>query len=596
MAQSIITSYFRLHNVKQFVESISETANSVYYVFVGKHQTYGSGDNAEPPALYDSVQDVYLNAYRDMVFGKRVTPSDVKSMIKRRAWASGTVYTPYRSDLPLSDEPYFVYVQEVVGGDYHVYKCLDNNGGSASTQAPVYSADLAGEEFLQTLGDSYVWKYMFSIPVSDFNKFATADYIPVIPNANVIANAVPGSIDLITVTSGGSHYDTYLSNTFVSADLRLAGNNVVYAIADNAHPDNDFYTGSYIYITAGGGQGQGRRIVDYVVVGDTKYIEIDYPFNGDDPPTAGSIYEITPGVLIIGDGSGAEARAIVGGTSNSIVSVEVLQRGRNYTYATAIPTGNTSGYSNAALLTPIMGPKGGHGSDPEYELGATSLCVSISLTNNEGNTIPTHNDFRQVGLLKDPLFNNVELTLSTPTGNFQTGETVTQDVTDATGTVVTYDGSTLLYLTNVNGVFTSGESVRSVTNANANVSLVKISGSAKGFSTFDQRYRYAYTDLYNSFAEDEPVYQTDAQLASAVVHSVDPATSTTGVLNLTHLIGTINTGNTISGTVGEGTATLLSVTQPDLVEGSGEVLYLENRTPVSRANSQTETVKIILEF
>jgi hypothetical protein len=75
MSTQLITNYFKLHNVNQFRESISETANSVYYVFAAKHTTYPSGDGSIP-SLTNSVEDTLINPYNEMIFGKRVTPTD----------------------------------------------------------------------------------------------------------------------------------------------------------------------------------------------------------------------------------------------------------------------------------------------------------------------------------------------------------------------------------------------------------------------------------------------------------------------------------------------------------------------------------------
>ena len=35
---------------------------------------------------------------------------------------------------------------------------------------------------------------------------------------------------------------------------------------------------------------------------------------------------------------------------------------------------------------------------------------------------------------------------------------------------------------------------------------------------------------------------------------------------------------------------------PDLVKGSGQVIYSENLNPVSRSNTQSETIRVILSF
>jgi hypothetical protein len=83
----------------------------------------------------------------------------------------------------------------------------------------------------------------------------------------------------------------------------------------------------------------------------------------------------------------------------------------------------------AATLQPIVSPPGGHGSDPLTELGGKRICISTKFTNSEGGTIPTQNDFRQVGIIKNPLYTNVDIILraaNTAGGNFNIGETVYQ--------------------------------------------------------------------------------------------------------------------------------------------------------------------------
>ena len=115
-------------------------------------------------------------------------------------------------------------------------------------------------------------------------KFATEEYIPVIPNANVSGNAVSGAIDVITVSTRGSNYDTYFSNTFNAIDLRIGGNTVLYGLASGASSNDNFYTDSYLYIKSGTGVGQIRKIVDYIVTdaGNTE-------FNGIQTKTAVAI-------------------------------------------------------------------------------------------------------------------------------------------------------------------------------------------------------------------------------------------------------------------------------------------------------------------
>lgn len=592
MSKQLLTNYLRLHTVNQLRESVNEAANNAYYVFVGKHQTYPSGDTTIPD-ITNTVDETLYDAYTEMVFGKRVTPSDVKTMIARNNWVSGTYYDAYRSDVDLTDKQYFVVVKEAA---YNVFKCLDNNGNSASVYAPSIHSTSADDEYYST-ADGYVWKYMYSIDTSTFAKFATVDYIPVVANTYVTGNAVAGAVDVIVVDYPGSHYQTTFANTFTVTDIAVGGDPLKYNLAAGASSSNNFYKGSFLYITSGTGYGQGKKIVDYVVIGSDKIITLEGSFTTR--PDATSTYEISPYVLITGDGSGAVARAVVNtAAANTIDHVEVITRGSGYTYVTATVTGNTGGVSNAATVRAVLGPKGGHGSNVEYELGCKTLCFSVTFANTEGSTIPVVNDYRSVGLIKDPLFKSVELTLSDISGAFTIGETINQTATGAAGVAADFNAS-LLVLTNVAGEFVAGEQVEGEdSGVTANVASFQVNGVTKGFSTFDQRHRYTYTMLnVYDFNEDEYVYQTIEEdgvtsiFGDGIVHEKDGS-----YIYLTHVTGTLNTANTIAGEDTGAIANLLFYYPPDLVVGSGEVLYVENGNKITRSESQSETVKLLLHF
>ena len=63
----------------------------------------------------------------------------------------------------------------VMTDEYNVYKCLDNNQGSVSTYKPIGTVvDPV------IMPDGYMWKYLYSIPISLRNKFLTESYMPVV--------------------------------------------------------------------------------------------------------------------------------------------------------------------------------------------------------------------------------------------------------------------------------------------------------------------------------------------------------------------------------------------------------------------------------
>jgi hypothetical protein len=106
------------------------------------------------------------------------------------------------------------------------------------------------------------------------------------------------------------------------------------------------------------------------------------------------------GVSIAGDGSGAAAVATLNTVSNTVSSITMINYGQNYTYATVAISGG--GGSNASAVA-IISPPGGHGSNPLYELGGSSVIINTQLKASEGEKLPATNDLRQIAILKDPL-------------------------------------------------------------------------------------------------------------------------------------------------------------------------------------------------
>lgn len=508
-----VTKQFNVHNAKQFVESLDETANSIYYVFAARHTPW-SNDNV-PPDPTDSVDETFYNIYENMIFGKKVNVTDIKHMINNYEWTSGTVYAQYdNTDGTLPAKRFYVVVPE--SGSYSVFKCLSNNKGAASTQSPSITETSADDEVYITTGDGYQWKYMYSITTDQYNKFATSDKIPVVPNQDVVDNAVDGAIDFIEVVEGGSRYfsvangvikvpnvagnnkiheleslvsanvtTSNVSGTFVVERVDLLGkwsngdlyaangdpnasNNIANGIIVQTDSSNnflrvtdiagnffgqtsnvvllgsssgakaqigsvssttsslssntDFYKGSTIYISAGSGAGQSRTISEYIVTGSARRVLVASPFTTSIDST--SRFEIGPRLSITGDGSGLEAIATVNTVTYAVDKVQVVNRGSGYSWATATVFGNTgivedgeTLQANNANVRVIIGPKGGHGSDPVSELNATTVGISVDFANTENGNISVDNDFRQFGVLKDPLFANVSISVSNVLSN-----------------------------------------------------------------------------------------------------------------------------------------------------------------------------------
>jgi len=447
VTQKLVTTNFNVESAASFVSSF---ANNDYFVFAGKHTPYpGSDANLTTPN--NSLKSTNLDVYDNMIFAKRISSSDVVHVVNKYLWTSNTFYYKYdHRDGDLYDKRFYTVVDDST--EFNVYKCLFN---ASNTTVNVNSTVAPSTKTLDPIitGDGYIWKYMYSISKTQYEKFATGNYIPVVANTTVQDGAVDGTIEVIDIITRGRGYDNYIENgVFRTTDLSVGGSSEVYGAPDDAEAEDDYYRGCVIKITNSsvGAAGQYRRIVDYRGVGGQKIFTLDSAFTT--APAAGDEYEVYPYVYVWGDGTettSAEGRAIIDSTANSIIEIEMLNVGAGYRYGESyagktpdtIPVTINSAFIDlpasiannanftAATLQPIISPIGGHGADPLKELGARRVCISTKFTNSEGGTIPVENDFRQVGIVKNPLFTNVDIILrsaNTVGGSFTIGETVHQ--------------------------------------------------------------------------------------------------------------------------------------------------------------------------
>ena len=495
----------------QFIESVSESSNSLYYVFTG--ETLPFADDNVPPVPTNSTFGVHNDVYDNLLFGKKIASDDVKHMIRRVNWQSGNTYPAYSyASTTLETDNFYAISEE--SGNYAVFKCLDNNGGAAANDQPLFSETAADDEFYQT-NDKYVWKLMYNISASDWSKFATNDFAPVIPNANVSANAVNGSIEAIIINSGGARYNAHANGTF--KEISVAGNTLIHGLQSSSvtlSANTDFYKNSTLYVRSGTGAGQARNISEYIVTGSERRVLINPAFTT--LPDTTSVFEIAPGLTIKGDGDDAVAIATIDTTANSISTVEIVNRGSGYSFADVIISSNGDS-TVAANLTPSLSPPGGHGSDAINELYASRAGISVTYANNESNTIPTTNDYRSVGIIKDPLFANVELTLTTSTASsFLDGETVIHYVPQSSNTLLrsySYTLSryqTLTVNTSTMTGFTTGNKISSdakgaeIIASSANTIHIRLNEGSAAFAASDMIGNNTITETVSSISAAQP--------------------------------------------------------------------------------------------
>ena len=338
---AIITDQIRILNAKNFVAGVESSSNS-YYSFIGlpNPSDYQSDWDSDPPAPKDNFDQE--NDYWDtMVALKKINSADVRQVVPKRTWSSGTSYDMYRHDYSRTNTAKIsgsttLYLANyfVMNSDFRVYICLqngmdpDNPNGRPSLDEPTFT-DLEPRSAGNS-GDGYLWKYLFTIKPSDVAKFESTEYLPVpknwttaSDNAAVRDNAVDGSIKIVTVTNKGVGLGT-ANRTYTSVPIK-------------------------------------------------------------------------------GDGTGAQCTISIDANSQ-VSSVVVSNQGSGYTFgsvdlvAGGVPTGTTR-----PAFDVIMSPQGGHGADIYRELGAYNVLMYSRIENdNQNPDFITGNQIARIGVVENP--------------------------------------------------------------------------------------------------------------------------------------------------------------------------------------------------
>ena len=413
---ALVTDQFRILNATNFIESVD---NDSYYVWVGltnpnrytgfgRNENWDGGDGVTNGVVPNPIDNLdYLTQYEDtLLFGKKVTSSSIRRVVKRVDWVRGKKYDMYRHDYSISnlspvakrarlyDSEYYV-----LNSDYKVYICIQNGSsgssginttGNQSLYEPTHTdlePTVAG-----TGGDGYFWKYLFTVSPGDIVKFDSTEYIT-LPN------------------NWSTSTDSQIVSVRENGDSEVNDNQIKTVYIDN--PGENYSPGSHT-------------------------------------------------VPILGNGTGGEVSVTIN-SNGEIINTTVTSGGKGYTYG-IVDLGSLQpgeNISNPARLIPIIPPSRGHGYDLYKELGADRVMI-YSRFDDSSRDFPINTKFCQIGILKNPTkFVGIEtFTDSQFSGlyaiNFSTvnnilptiGEKITQNVTVgistriAVGYVASYDSDT----------------------------------------------------------------------------------------------------------------------------------------------------------
>ena len=253
---------------------------------------------------------------------------------------------------------------------------------------------------------------------------------------------------------------------------------------------------------------------------------------------------------IRGDGSSGKCSVTVAG--GVVTAVTVTTAGTGYTFGTVsnaqiVAAGATS--LSGAELDVIIPPKGGHGKNAIEELGGFFVMLNTSLEGTEsGNSgdVTVANDFRKISLIRDPLSSG------------------------SAATATTLRGTKAINLTGVSGSYVVDEKITQAT-----------TGAVGKVVEWDSANNILY--YIQTRHNDEGIDSNGNQTAFSGTNAVTGAGGASGTPTTS-----TSTINNVSFTSGYSAA--------EIDADSGDILYIENRAPITRAADQTENIKLVIEF
>lgn len=487
-----------------------------------------------PPTPLDNQIEKF-SVYDEIIAAKRITDQFARAVITRYDWnllATEPRFDMYKPDYSatttgqvgkqsttgassLGASKFYV-----INSNYEVFKCIYNGQFPGQVDPnPVYEpkttpsagqgtydagsglfTESADAVVANTAGSGYIWKYMYTIPTDDVLRFLSTNFMPInltgeATRAATEAAAVDGAIDVVLVEDTGSG----LPN------------------------------GTHYAPILGDGQVSGTQSVVKIVV-----------------------------------------------TAGAIESTEVVVKGAGYTYASvALDDGATVGgikyglYAEQALTTArtgvggtgalevVLPPQGGHGADFELEMNAKRVMTNIRLTYAEGSgDFPVDNDFRRIGIIKDPF-------------NWTTTDFAVLD---------TLNGLYAAKITGASADYVSDETITQALAGGGTAKGTVVSWTLDSGSTTDGVLKY--------------IQSPDLHKDGGVVRAFDDSANIVGSASLAS--GSVATGVTATTLLG------VSFTNgfgfPEIEQNSGDIIYVENRRLITRAADQIEDIKLVIEF
>lgn len=337
-----ITDKLKKQLVQQVFDELTgeKLGDSDNYFYVAVGRSQDWDDDENPDVPFPTDREEKLFRYNMQSIKAVEAFSYVVPLTDTKDWSSGSVYAAYSDASTGQSADYYIRTE-----DNNVYVCIrQGKQGDGTPRTSVDKPDHTDTTLLAELNDGYIWKYLYTISTADGNSFLTSNFMPV------------------KYVDSASATDPYFGQ---------------YTIQNAAVP----------------GQIVGYRVL-----------------------TAGTGYSASDTVTITGNGSGATGH-VIPNASGGIAAVEIgdsaragttgfgdlsLYMGSGYSEADVTISGGSGG-----KVVPVFGPRDGLGANPVDDLRSTAIMLNVKLqeADEEGNggKWQTGNDYRQVGIWKNPL-------------------------------------------------------------------------------------------------------------------------------------------------------------------------------------------------
>lgn len=360
---AIITDKIKQQLIDGIIQSIEDSDGTGdllnhYYIGIGRSEQWNATDTVPLPVNSNREERLFRYSLQSV---KAVEAYSY--VVPRRNWISNTTYRSYDDNVDKLNDP-TLYSYYVINSTNDVYICVRQGVDANGLPTPSIFEPTSRSVQVEKKDDGYVWKYMYTISTADATAFLSANFMPV--------KYIDSALDT------DPYYTQYLvKQAAVQKPKQILGFKVT-------NP----------------GSGYTSSVVNTINTGNQ--------------------------IVIRGDNIRPAKARLVRSSTNTITSVEIQDSGTSGTITDGLAFG--SGYNNATVVIPaptsgttataipVFGPAQGLGYNPVKDLQATAIMFNIRPNDDVDGTFVVGNDYRQIGLIKNPTLADSELAFTGTSG------------------------------------------------------------------------------------------------------------------------------------------------------------------------------------